>query len=144
MLSLKETKFYENVLKEINYPFADIYIFEGFVVSEIKEGVVFSWEDHAKRIVADIVNFTNNNGTEIVYLSHRIHSYSLKPMDWLYFYKNRFNLKGYGVIGYNSFSFLNTVVENLFFSKKIRRFGDLETAIQWAKSRVLIDINNQN
>ncbi len=139
MLSLKETRFYNDVLKEINYPFADIYIFEGYVISEIKEGVVFSWEDHAKRIVSDVHEYTKNDGSDIVYLSHRINSYSLKPMDWLYFYKNSFNLKGYGVIGYSSFSFFNTVVENLFFNKKIRRFNELETAIQWAKSRVLMD-----
>lgn len=144
MLSLRETKFYTDVLKEINYPYADLYIFEGYVISEIKEGIVFSWEDHAKKMVADVVDYTKNDGSDIVYLSHRINSYSLKPMDWLYFYKNSFSLKGYGVIGYNSFSFLNTVVENLFFNKKIRRFGDLETAIQWAKSRALIDTTNSN
>lgn len=142
MLSLKETHFYTNVLKEFNYPFASLYIFEGYVISEIKEGVVFSWEDHAKQMAADVSSFTETDGSELVYLSHRIHSYSLKPMDWLYFFKNSFNLRGYGVIGYNSFSFLNTVIENLFFNKKIRRFNDLETAIQWAKSKMLIDINN--
>ncbi|MBL87778.1 MAG: hypothetical protein CMO82_14135 [Winogradskyella sp.] len=144
MLNLKATKFYDNVLKELNYPFADIFIFKGYVISEIKEGVVFSWEEHAKIIVKDVTSFTKTDGSNLVYLSHRVNSYSLKPMDWLYFYKNSFNLKGYGVIGYNSFSFLNTVVENLFFSKKIRRFGDLETAVQWAKSRVLINVNNKD
>lgn len=143
MLSLKETKFYKDVLKEINYPFADIYIFENFIISEIKEGVVFSWEDHAKCIIADVLEYTKNNGAEIVYLSHRVNSYSLKPLDWLHFFNDNLSLKGYGVIGYNSFSFLNTVIENLFFRKKIRRFSDLETAVQWARSRVLLDVNKK-
>ncbi len=142
MLSLKETQFYTDVLKELNYPFADVYIFEGYVISEIKEGIVFSWDDHAKRITEDVTSFTKTDGSNLVYLSHRIHSYSLKPMDWLHFYKNSFSLKSYGVIGYNSFSFLNTVIENLFFNKKIRRFNDLETAIQWAESKVLVDMND--
>ncbi|WP_282044038.1 hypothetical protein [Winogradskyella flava] len=141
MLSLKNTRFYSDVIKELNYPFADVYIFEGYVLSEIKEGVVFSWEDHAKKMAEDVAEFAQTDGSELVYLSHRIHSYSLKPMDWLYFYKNSFSLRGYGVIGYNSFSFLNTVIENLFFTKKIRRFNDLETAIQWAESKVLVNIN---
>lgn len=141
MLSLKETHFYSNVIKELNYPFADLYIFEGYIISEIKEGVVFSWEEHAKMMANDVSNYTKTDGSELVYLSHRIYSYSLKPMDWLHFYKNSFSLKGYGVIGYNSFSFLNTVIENLFFNKKIRRFNDLETAIQWAESRVLVNMN---
>lgn len=138
MLSLKETQFYTEVLKELNYPFADIYIFDGFVISEIKEGTVFSWEDHGKRIVKDISNFTETDGSDIVYLSHRIHSYSLKPMDWIYFFKNSFDLRGYGVVGYNSLSFFNTVIENQFFKKKIRRFNDLKTAIDWAKHKALI------
>ena len=141
MLSLKETPFYADVLKELNYSFADVFIFDGYVISEIKEGIVFSWEDHAKKIVEEVFDFAGNDGSEIVYLSHRIHSYSLKPMDWLYFFKNSFNLSGYGVVGYNSFSFLNTVIENLFFTKKIRRFNDLETAIQWAENKVLVGMN---
>ena len=141
MLSLKETQFYTEVLKELNYPFADIYIFDGFVISEIKEGTVFSWEDHAKRIVKDVSDFSGTDGSDIVYLSHRIHSYSLKPMDWIHFFKNSFDLGGYGVIGYNSLSFFNTVIENLFFNKKIRRFNDLKTAIHWAKNKSLISVN---
>ena len=138
MLSLKETQFYTEVLKEFNYPFADIYIFDGFVVSEIKEGVVFSWEDHAKRIVKEVTDFSKSDGRDIVYLSHRIHSYSLKPTDWIHFFKNSFDLKAYGVIGYNSLSFFNTVIENQFFKKKITRFKDLESAIQWAKNKALV------
>ena len=141
MLSLKETQFYTDVLKELNYPFANIYIFEGYVVSEIKEGVVFSWEDHAKKMTKDVAKYSNTDGSNLIYLSHRIYSYSLKPMDWLHFYKNSFNLRGYGVVGYNSFSFVNTVIENLFFSKKIRRFNDLETAIKWAKSKTHLGVD---
>ena len=141
MLSLKETQFYTEVLKELNYPFANIYIFNGFVISEINEGVVFSWKDHAQRIVHDVSSFTGNNGSDIVYISHRINSYSLKPMDWLHFFKDSFNLKSYGVVGYNSLSFFNTVIENQFFKKKITRFKDLESAMQWAKNKVLVSTN---
>ena len=141
MLSLKETQFYADVLKELNYPFATVYIFEGYVISEINEGVVFSWEDHAKKMTKDIASFAKTDGSNLVYLSHRINSYSIKPMDWLNFYKNSFSLKGYGVVGYNSFSFVNTVIENLFFSKKIRRFNDLETAILWAENKTNLSVD---
>lgn len=139
MKSLKETYLYYDVIKELNYPFADVFIFDGFIISEIKEGISFSWEDHAKLIVEDIVYYSETDGSDIVYLSHRIHSYSVKAMDWLHFFKNSFNLNGYGVIGYNSVSFINTVIENLFFTKKIKRFNNLESAIAWAKAKRLLN-----
>lgn len=141
MLTLKDTRLYTDVLQEFNYPFADIYIFDGFVVSEIKEGVVFSWEEHAKRIVKDVAEYSGTDGSDVIYLSHRIHSYSVKPMDWIHFFKNSFDLRGYGVIGYNSMSFFNTVIENLFFTKKIKRFNSLELAIQWAQQMALNSAN---
>lgn len=141
MLTLKDTRLYTDVLQEFNYPFADIYIFDGFVVSEIKEGVVFSWEEHAKRIVKDVAEYSGTDGGDVIYLSHRIHSYSVKPMDWIHFFKNSFDLRGYGVIGYNSMSFFNTVIENLFFTKKIKRFNSLELAIQWAQQMKLNSAN---
>lgn len=140
MLSIKQTELYSEVLKEMNYKFGDVFIFEGFVISEIKEGVSFSWENHAKPIVKDVTDFTKCDGSDLVYLSHRIYSYSVVPTDWLKFFKNSFSLKGYGVIGYTSFSFVNTVIENLFFKKKIRRFTTIEAAVQWAKSYEFVEI----
>lgn len=139
MISIKHTDFYNEVLKVLNYKFGNVFIFDGFVISEINEGVSFSWESHAQLIVKDVTDFTQCDGSNIVYISHRIYSYSLVPTDWLKFFKNSFELKGYGVIGYHKMSFVNTVVENLFFKKKIRRFNSLNSAIQWAKSFDIVE-----
>ncbi|MBC3846919.1 hypothetical protein H8K90_11055 [Winogradskyella echinorum] len=142
MLSVKHTSLYKEVVKELNYKFGDVFVFDGFVISEIKEGVSFSWDEHAKRVIEDVTEITKCNGSDLIYLSHRIHSYSLVPQDWLKFFKNSFSLKGYGVIGYQNISFVNTVIENLFFNKKIRRFSDLNQAIQWVKSFDLVEVDN--
>lgn len=142
MLSVKHTSLYKEVVKELNYKFGDVFVFDGFVISEIKEGVSFSWDEHAKRVIEDVIEITKCNGSDLIYLSHRIHSYSLVPQDWLKFFKNSFSLKGYGVIGYQNISFVNTVIENLFFNKKIRRFSDLNQAIQWVKSFDLVEVDN--
>ncbi|MUU77627.1 hypothetical protein [Winogradskyella endarachnes] len=139
MISIKHTDFYNDVLKVLNYKFGSVFIFKGYVVSEINEGVSFSWESHAQIIVKDVTDFTKCDGSDIVYISNRIYSYSLVPTDWLKFFKNSFHLKGYGVIGYHKMSFVNTVVENLFFKKKIRRFNSLNSAIQWAKSFDIVE-----
>lgn len=144
MQSIRFSSYFDKLIKEFNYEFADVFLFDGFIISEIKNGITFSWDDHAALIVKDITKYTNSDGHDLVYLSHRIHSYSVQPMDWLKFYRNEFNLKGYGVIGYKKQSFINTVIENLFFNKNIVKFTDLDSAIQWAKSDELVKINSKS
>lgn len=141
MISLKETLHYKNVVKELNFPFADVYIFDGFVVSEVKEGITFSWNEHAKVMVEEISTFAQTNGEDIIYISHRINSYSVIASDWLKFFKHSYGLKNYGVVGYKKASFLNTMMENLFFNNKIKRFTDLNAAIDWASNKTLEELN---
>ncbi|MFC0605090.1 hypothetical protein [Winogradskyella pulchriflava] len=140
MVSISKTGLYSEVLKEVNYKFGNVFIFDGFIISEINEGVSFSWENHAQLIVKDVTDFTKCNGSDLVYLSHRIHSYSVVPIDWLKFFKNSFDIKGYGIIGYSKVSFVNSVIESLFFKKKIRRFTSIESAVHWAKRFDLVEV----
>lgn len=139
-MSIKQSVFYNKVLKEFNYDFGDIFVFDGFIVSEMKEGFTVSWDEHMNRMSEDVAQFTGNDGTDFIYISHRIHSYSIMPSDWLKFFKNSYTLKGYGVVGYTQGSFLNIVIENLFFHKKIKRFNSLEAAVQWATDKVLSEV----
>ncbi|WP_178984777.1 hypothetical protein [Winogradskyella helgolandensis] len=142
MLSIKNTELNNEVQKEINYSFGNIFIFDGFVVSEINEGVSFSWEEHAKKIIDDVIEFTNSKGDELVLISHRIHSYSVKPTGWLQFFRSSLNLKGYGIVCFTGASLKNTAIENLFFKKRIRHFGTIESAVQWATSFDIVDVNS--
>ncbi|MCD2259841.1 hypothetical protein [Psychroserpens luteolus] len=142
MISVKETPFYDKVLKEFNYDFGDIFVFDGFILSEMKEGLTIGWEEHMIRMSEDIAQFTGNDGSDFIYISHRIHSYSIMPSDWLKFFKHSYTLKGYGIVGYTQGSILNAVIENLFFHKKIKRFSNLETAIQWATDKVLAEFED--
>lgn len=141
MKSIKETNLYSEVLKEINYSFADIFIFEGFVVSEIKENVSFTWENHGKVIIDDVAEYLNTgtNGTDIIYISNRIHAYTIMATDWLKFYRNRYNLKGYYVVlGAHKSSMINTVFENMFFNSMIKKFVSLKGAVATAKKELAI------
>ena len=139
MVSLKATPFYNEVLKEINYSFGDIFIFEKFIVSEIKVGFHISWEKHTKLILKDVMDFLDGDVGNLIYISHRINSYSVAAMDWLKFYESKFNLKGHAIVAYNKATTLNIEVENIFFKKKIKQFDDLESAIVWAKHSELLD-----
>lgn len=136
MTSIKETSFYKDVLKELHYEFADIFIFKGFVVSEIKEGISFNWDDHANHIIEDVTTFLKTNGSDIVYISHRINSYSVMPQDWIRFFKNSYDLKGYYVVSDKKTSVLGFMVENLFFTNKIKRFKSIHEAINYHEKGV--------
>lgn len=137
MKSLKNTAHYGDVLHEINYSFGNYYLFENFVIAEMHEGIIANWEQHGKQIINDINQFYTKNGdcTEnIVYISNRINSYSVKPADWLKFYNNNHSMKAYGIVSYNDTGFFNALLERLFIKSAFNRFGSLERAIDWAKT----------
>ncbi len=54
----------------MNYKFGDVFIFEGFVILVINDGITFSCEDHAQRIVKDVTGFTKCDSSDLIYLSH--------------------------------------------------------------------------
>ena len=137
MKSVKQTDLYPKVLKELNYSFADVFIFDGFIISEIKQGVNFSWNNHAKYIVDDITCFLGTDGTELIYISNRIHSYSVVAIDWLKFFKQQYGLKGYYVVSNSQMSKLNLLVEQLFFKEKIMHFDSLFSAVHWVRTESL-------
>ncbi|MFG6687662.1 hypothetical protein ACGK9U_13840 [Mariniflexile sp. HNIBRBA6329] len=137
MESIKETDLYSEVLKELNYPFGNVFIFDGYVVSEINRGVILNWEDHAKVITEDISCFLGTDGSDLIYISHRINSYSVIPYDWLKFFKNNYQLKGYFIVSENKLRILNSLVESLFFNSQIKCFNNLHTAINSIKTGVI-------
>ena len=133
MKSVEHLPLYDKVQKTFHYKFGKFFFFDGYVISEINEGVIYSWEDHAQLVTSDISKYSNDN-TNLVYISHRLYSYSVVPNDWIKFFRNQFDLKAYAVVGYTDGGFLNMMIENLFFKKKIRRFTDLNQAINWAET----------
>jgi len=133
MVSVRETHIYAHVLKELNYPYADIFIFKGYVISEIKEGINFNWDQHAKHIIDDVVSFLGTDGSDIIYISNRIYSYSVMAQDWVKFFKHNYSLKGYYVVSDRKTSVLGFIIENLFFKNKMKKFASLYEAINWVE-----------
>lgn len=137
MVSIKQTHLYSETIKELNYHFGNVYIFDGFVVSEINEGVIFNWENNGKVIVQDVTSFLKTNGKDLVYISNRIHSYSVVATDWVKFFKASYALKAYCIVSNGKLGFMNYMVENLFFSKKIKRFNSIFEAVNWVKKNMI-------
>ncbi|QLG45527.1 hypothetical protein [Costertonia aggregata] len=133
MKSIRETQYFHEAIHEINYAFGTYFLFDGFVVAEINEDEICTWETHGKKIVEDLTHLYDNNGKDFVYITHRIHTYSLKPADWLKFIENGYKLKGYGIVTYTQLGFLNAILEKLFINTQFKRFKSLDNAISWAK-----------
>lgn len=134
MIKVEDTPFFNDVLKIFNYPFGKLYIFSGFVISEIGEGIVLSW-DNAKQMVEDVEGFLGTNGKDLVYISNRINSYSVVPQDWLKYFKLNYGLKAYFVVTAANKGSFNITFEKLFFRSKIKTFTCLVEAVNKAKTR---------
>ena len=113
------------------FDFGHFYFFDGFIISEIKEGVLFDWEK-AKKVI-DKAYAHYGDDPNLVYISNRIYSYSVVPQDWLKFFSNKHPLKAMAVVAENKTSVINLMMEKLFFFSRVKKFDNLESAIKWAK-----------
>ncbi|WP_299550110.1 hypothetical protein [Seonamhaeicola sp.] len=143
MVSVKDSSFYTEVLKELNYPFATAFIFKGFVVVEINEGIEYTWDNHGKLMAQDVAYFLGTDGGNLIYISNRMHSYSVVPQDWLKFFRSDYRLKEYYVVSPNRKGTFNLIIESLFFKNKIKSFPSLSEAVVSAKNSTLKEeVNN--
>ena len=134
MQSIKDSSFLHEAFYELNYSFGNYYLFDSFVVAEINEDVVYTWNDHGKVVVEDLSNLYENNGESLIYITNRINDYAVKPSDWIKFYKNNFNLKGYAIVNYSKRGYFNSLLEKIFASTtSFVNFSSLDEAIIWAK-----------
>lgn len=134
MISVRETTFYAEVLKELHYPYATVFIFKGFIVVEVNEGIEYTWDNHGKPVADDVACYLGTDGKDLIYISNRIHSYSVVAQDWLKFFRSSYRLKEYYVVSATPKGKFNLIFENLFFYKKIKNFTSLAEAITLAKS----------
>ncbi len=142
MQYLKDSIYYQDAIHELKYSFGDFYLFEGFVIGEFKEDTIVTWDDHAKVLVEDLTNLYDHNGENVVYITNRVHSYAVKPSDWIKFYKSEYKMRGYAIISYTPRGILNSLIEKLFIKSKFRSFESLEEAIHWAKSLTEASVAN--
>ncbi len=136
---LKDSLFYNEAIQVLRYPYATYYLFDTFMVAEIDEGIVYTWDDHAEPIVAELSELYDQKGESLVLISNRVHSYSVKPSDWIKFFKNDYKLKGYAIVSYSRKGIIASLVEKLFMRNSFKSFDNLEDAIAWAKELTTID-----
>lgn len=131
---LKNSTYYKEALHELNYSFGDYYLFENFVVSEINEDVQYTWKNHGKKVVEEIFALYDNNGESLIYITNRINNYAVMPTGWITFFKDNYQLKGYGIVCYTQKGYENALLEKTFLKTKVKPFRSLNEAIEWAKN----------
>ncbi|SNY95108.1 hypothetical protein [Flagellimonas pacifica] len=134
MQSVKEIEFFQNIREIRECEFGVFYFFDGLVISEIKEGVVFNWA-MAEKIIAIAYEIIGKD-EPIAYISNRINNYSVVPSDWLKFYTHRHHLELYSVVSNTKSGFASLLLEKMFFRNNIQQFPNLESAIEWSMKKI--------
>ncbi len=134
MKRVREIEFFKNIREIRECEFGVFYFFDGLVISEINEGVIFNWT-MAKKVI-DIAYDILGRERRIAYISNRVNQYSVVPTDWIKFYTNRHELEFYSVVAYNKMGLSSIILEKMFFRNSIRQFSDLETAVKWSLSKI--------
>lgn len=117
----------------------NFYFFKNFIVTEIHDGVNFTWENGQNVLAAAKKHYGPTINVTII--SNRINEYSINPQDWIKFFKADFKIKSYLVVANNKRHWLNALLEKTFLNNNIvKRFTNLHDAIDWAKAN---NIDNQ-
>ncbi len=134
MQSVRDIAFFKNIKEVRECEFGVFYFFDGLVISEVKEGVVFNWS-MAQKIISVAYEVIGKD-VPIAYISNRINTYSVVPADWLKFYIYRHQLEFYSVVSQNKSGFASLILEKMFFRNGIQQFSKLEDAIEWSMAKI--------
>jgi hypothetical protein len=118
------------MINTVNLSFCTLEIYNNIVISKINEGVVLT-QDLINEMVETIVPSFNN--LPFVYITHRIHSYSVDPTIYISV-SNIKNLIGFGVVSTNHMALSSTDIERLFLKKPFEVFSELDKGIHWANT----------
>lgn len=110
-----------------NLPSAELFIFDEFLVCQIREGMEIHPE-HSQNLNEIIQK--HFSGKNIVYVSNRVNSYSVDPLTYVETEKIP-NLVAIAMVPETPIMKQNAEFEKNFFDKPYEIFDTLSQAIQW-------------
>ncbi|WP_179349572.1 hypothetical protein [Winogradskyella pacifica] len=117
------------MIKKLTFIFGELTIYDNYVLAVMKEGVTIS--PNYNDVLIDI-SATYFHNKQFIYITHRVHSYSVDPQ--IYYQTEKIkNLIGFAVVSQNYQAKLNAQIEKMFFKKPFKIFTELEDAVTWAK-----------
>ncbi|WP_299443537.1 hypothetical protein [uncultured Aquimarina sp.] len=115
------------MIRLYNLEFCKLEIHHDHMIAIMHEGIVVSIENNSILIKIAEEHFKNK---PFVYITHRIHSYSVDPIVYIKT-ASISNLVGFAVVSKNPIQKTLTKYEKSFFKKDFKRFDDMESALVW-------------
>ena len=117
----------DEVLKTIELEFTILEFHSNYVVSRVRENVVFS-----KKQVTDLVEVCSDfyKRKKFVYLSQRVNNYNVDPTIYLNI-GDVMNLAGIGIVSGNSAAIKMANFEQNFSKIPFSIFIEMEDALEW-------------
>ena len=120
------------VIDIVTFDFGTAEIFKHYLVMVMKEGVHIIPEYNEELIKLSNQYYKNK---KFVYITNRIHSYSVDPRIYIETSKIE-NLAGFAIVSEKEIPISTAQVENIFLNKPMRVFDTVEQATTWAKDLV--------
>ena len=108
--------------------FAQFFIFENYVISQLKDGVVLQPEH-----IQQLIELANQHyaGRPFVYIANRVFSYNVSPMTYIRSVEVE-NLLGICIIAEKSLAITTAQFEGKFFKKEFHVCSKLDEGVMWA------------
>ncbi len=118
------------MLDLLKFDFCDMQIYDNYLIVIMKEGVII--KPAHNKVLLNVAE-TYYISKRFVYISNRLHSYSVDPA--IYFETSKIeNLAGFAVVSKDFKAKSNAEVEKLFLDKPFEIFNTIDEAVNWAKS----------
>ncbi|WP_179345272.1 hypothetical protein [Winogradskyella ursingii] len=115
------------IIKYYDFKDSECFIFDEFIINQIKEGVVI--EPHHNDKLNEVIQ-EHFSGKDMVYVSNRVKSYSVNPLVYPET-KQIPNLIAIAMIPLTETMRKSAQYEKQFFDKPYQIFDSLSKAIQW-------------
>jgi len=119
-------------LKIISNEFAEIKIYEDFIISCTKEGLVFD-QERLKSFFELVDKFYPNK--KFGYIANRIYDYAIDPMIY-HTVSVHENLSAIAIVCHNSKQRDMALYEKTFYPRNFEIFSNVEDAIYWIKNTI--------
>ena len=105
--------------------------YTNIVIGEFYEGVHVTKENAIEPIT--LAQEIYGDYKPIVYISHRLHSYSMDPVGYKKVVDMFPNFKGFAIVSQNKYRRMLASLEKLFIKKPIGVFDNMDSAFFWAE-----------
>lgn len=122
----------QDFINEESSELGTFYFYPNIVIGILKEGTILDLDTTSQLVALSERNFGLR---DFVYISLRLHSYSVDPTIYPLVSEMK-NLKGIAIVSERDSYQKNFEVEKQFYSHNMRIFNDLDEAILWSKNLI--------